>query len=107
MADHDDDAFQPALDREVHPQARPEVVAVVQHNHQTVTIFDGTNDLNFTMAFRNFANHQGFWDVVNGTRRRPANNEAGLREWERTNAQALNSLTLRSWIAPRKLHLFL
>ena len=92
-------------DQEILGRAQPEVVAVVQHNHQAVTIFDGTNALDFTMAFQNFATHQNFWDVVNGTRRRPAEGHLRQREWDRANASALNAL--RSWISPRKLHLFL
>ena len=85
---------------------RPEVVAVVQHNHQAVTVFDGTNGLDFTMAFTNFARQQGFWDIVDGTRPRPPNNnDRGQQQWDRQNGKALNAL--RSWIAPRRLHLFL
>ena len=86
-------------------QNAPNVVAVVQHNHQVVTVFDGNNAINFTMAFSNFAKQQGFWDIVNGTTERPDEDERAQERWDRQNAQALNSL--RSWIAPRKLHLFL
>ena len=38
-------------DANIQAQA-PEVVAVVQHNHQSITIFDGTNSISFTMAFK-------------------------------------------------------
>ena len=89
----DDENFQPALEREIPAaQFRPEVVAVVQHNHQQVTVFDGSNALDFVMAFENFARHQGFWDLVIGERARPRDGEASQREWDRSNAQALNSL---------------
>ena len=84
---------------------RPEVVAVVQHNHQAVILFDGSNAINFTMAFSNFAKQQGFWELVEGTRLRPNDGDPTQERWDRQNAQALNSL--RSWISPRKLHLFL
>ena len=88
------------------PPRAPEVVAVVQHNHQAVTVFDGSNALNFNMAFTNFAKQQGFYDIIDGTRPRPGDNEQRAQNaWDRLNAQALNSL--RSWIAPKKLHLFL
>ena len=77
----------------------------MQHNHQAVTIFDGTNGLNFEMAFSNFARQQGFWDIVDGTRPRPVDNDRAQQQWDRQNGQALNCL--RSWIAPKKLHLYL
>ena len=60
----DENRFHPALDEEaqaqVQPaaQAQPPVVAVVQHNHQTVRMFDGTDAINFILAFKNFASHQ-------------------------------------------------
>ena len=80
-------------------------MAVVQHSHQTVVPFDGSNAINFVMAFKNFATNQGFWDVVDGTRERPPEGDRAQPLWDRSNAQALNAL--RSWIAPKKLHLFL
>ena len=93
-------------DREDVDQPQPaEIVQVVQHNHQAVTMFDGSNGLSFTMAFQNFATHQNFWDIVNGNRLRPADGQRGQREWDRANASALNAL--RSWISPRILHLYL
>ena len=85
--------------------ARPAVVAVVQHNHQAVTIFDGSNSLNFKMAFTNFARQQGFWDLIDGTRLRPDGAGIARDDWDRQNGQALNSL--RSWIAPKILHIYL
>ena len=100
-----DDDFHQALDQEIPAQAQPEIVAVVQHNHQAVTMFDGSNAISFTMAFQNFATHQGFWDIITGARVRPVDGQRGQREWDRANAQALNSL--RSWISPRKLHVYL
>ena len=57
------------------PIRAPEVVAVVQHDHQSVTVFDGMNVISFTMAFTNFAKQQGIWEIINGTRLRPHNNE--------------------------------
>ena len=60
------------MDQEIPDQPQlAEIVQVVQHNHQTVTMFDGSNGLSFTMAFQNFATHQNFWDIVNGNRLRP------------------------------------